>query len=160
MARTSKSKPPKKSRIVSSADNSTTLTCTHNNAHRLAQMRAVVLRTTLTAGRRRLGQSSTHGEMEVEEDVGEDEPTPIDEVFTMDFAQDIESDESDSEDEDMGPKRPPVSTSILSCSAAMFSISFRSRVLAKTSFRTAKHILTSSFVMMASSTATNVSPAA
>lgn len=151
MTRSPKAQPSKKSRIVSSAANSTTLTCTNNNARRLGQMRVVVLRTSMNAGRRRLGQTSTHGEMEVAEDVGEDAPTPMDEVFPMDFAVEVESDESDSDDEDIGPKRSPVSTFVLFRAPAIFLNIIHSHVLARTSFHTAKHTWTSSSVMMASS---------
>lgn len=114
MTRANREKPQKKSRIVSSADNPTTLTCTFNNARRLAQMRAVVLRTTSTSSRRRLGQTSTHVEMEMdEEEVDEAAPNDLEEVFNMDFAPEVESDGSDSDDDDMGPKRPPVCTVLL-----------------------------------------------
>lgn len=111
MARsTAQPKPPKKSRIVSSSD-STTLSRA-SNAQRLTQVRAVVLRTTTHTNRRRLGQQSTHTEMEIDADDSDDEASePGDDPpnDTGPRQEDIGFDgDSDSEDDGEEPKRPPV----------------------------------------------------
>lgn len=110
-------KPSKKSRIIFSTAKTT---LSHaSNEQWLAHIRAVVLRTTTNTSGRRLGQQSTHMEMEIDSEDSEDSDDEASELgdnllYDTDPRQEniaFDDSDSDSEDGGKGPKRPPVCAS-------------------------------------------------